>query len=183
MHLELEAAPPDRLRSKPQPRPGFYVRSLAHDIGVALGCGGYLQHLLRTAIGPYAADRRPAAGSAAGRRKTGGGHRRPKRGFLSTKSLCRLPEIELNSTAADRFIHGQEVVVFTTGVEDADVGLKRGRFGAPTIACWASASVRAVLARGRTLNITPAMVLNPVVDRFHRTEKRRPEVCQKELSC
>ncbi len=32
---------------------GTYIRSLAHDIGEALGCGGYLLKLKRTAIGPY----------------------------------------------------------------------------------------------------------------------------------
>ena len=32
---------------------GFYVRSLARDIGERLGCGGYLAALRRTAIGPY----------------------------------------------------------------------------------------------------------------------------------
>jgi tRNA pseudouridine55 synthase len=31
--------------------PGFYVRSLAHDLGAALGCGAYLQRLRRTASG------------------------------------------------------------------------------------------------------------------------------------
>ncbi|HOY56293.1 MAG TPA: tRNA pseudouridine(55) synthase TruB [bacterium] len=32
---------------------GTYIRSLAHDIGQALGCGAYLQTLQRTKIGPY----------------------------------------------------------------------------------------------------------------------------------
>lgn len=32
---------------------GFYVRSLAHDIGESIGCGGYLSDLSRTMIGPY----------------------------------------------------------------------------------------------------------------------------------
>jgi tRNA pseudouridine55 synthase len=32
---------------------GTYVRSLAHDLGQALGCGGYLSALRRTAVGPY----------------------------------------------------------------------------------------------------------------------------------
>lgn len=31
---------------------GMYVRSLAHDLGVALGCGAYLSGLTRTAVGP-----------------------------------------------------------------------------------------------------------------------------------
>lgn len=32
---------------------GTYIRSLAHDFGAALGVGGYLSSLCRTAIGPY----------------------------------------------------------------------------------------------------------------------------------
>jgi tRNA pseudouridine55 synthase len=32
---------------------GFYVRSLAHDIGVKLGCGAHLSSLVRLTVGPY----------------------------------------------------------------------------------------------------------------------------------
>ena len=32
---------------------GTYIRSLAHDVGVALGCGGYLSALRRTRIGEF----------------------------------------------------------------------------------------------------------------------------------
>ena len=32
---------------------GTYIRSLANDVGAALGCGAYLQALRRTAIGEY----------------------------------------------------------------------------------------------------------------------------------
>jgi tRNA pseudouridine55 synthase len=35
-------------------RGGFYVRSLARDLGRTLGCGAHLTALLRTAIGPWA---------------------------------------------------------------------------------------------------------------------------------
>lgn len=33
---------------------GTYVRSLAHDLGVRLGCGAHLSSLRRTSVGPYA---------------------------------------------------------------------------------------------------------------------------------
>lgn len=33
---------------------GFYVRSLAHDLGNALGCGGHLKSLVRRRTGPFA---------------------------------------------------------------------------------------------------------------------------------
>ncbi|MCL0028734.1 tRNA pseudouridine(55) synthase TruB [Dehalococcoidia bacterium] len=32
---------------------GFYMRSLAHDLGQALGCGGHLQRLIRERSGPF----------------------------------------------------------------------------------------------------------------------------------
>ena len=32
---------------------GFYVRSLAHDIGEKLGCGAHLSSLVRLSVGPY----------------------------------------------------------------------------------------------------------------------------------
>ena len=35
---------------------GFYVRSLARDLGARLGCGGYLTALRRTRVGPFAVD-------------------------------------------------------------------------------------------------------------------------------
>lgn len=36
---------------------GTYIRSLAHDWGQALGCGGYLSALRRTAIGTHSVDK------------------------------------------------------------------------------------------------------------------------------
>ena len=35
---------------------GFYLRSVAHDLGEALGCGGYLKELVRTKYGIFTAD-------------------------------------------------------------------------------------------------------------------------------
>jgi tRNA pseudouridine55 synthase len=35
---------------------GFYVRTYAHDIGEALGCGGHLKALRRTKSGRFVAD-------------------------------------------------------------------------------------------------------------------------------
>jgi len=35
---------------------GTYIRSLAHDLGQALGCGGHLSSLVRTRVGPFGLD-------------------------------------------------------------------------------------------------------------------------------
>lgn len=52
--LSFEA--PDRLRLRVECSAGGYVRSLAHDIGAALGVGGHLSYLRREAAGHFAAE-------------------------------------------------------------------------------------------------------------------------------
>jgi tRNA pseudouridine55 synthase len=41
---------------------GTYIRSLAHDIGAALGCGAHLSRLERTRIGPFTVGEAVASG-------------------------------------------------------------------------------------------------------------------------
>lgn len=51
--LSLSAVSPGRLAIEVHCGPGTYVRSLARDIGAALGCGGHLGSLRRHAAGPF----------------------------------------------------------------------------------------------------------------------------------
>jgi len=44
---------PPRLEFEVACTSGTYIRTLAHDLGRALGCGGHLERLVRTAVGPY----------------------------------------------------------------------------------------------------------------------------------
>jgi tRNA pseudouridine55 synthase len=149
---------PDLISLEVRTSSGFYVRSLAHDIGVALGCGGHLHHLHRSAIGPYTAENAlqqetlQAAESA--ENITQGGLWIP----IEDVALP-FPEVELNPTAANRFTHGQEVVVFKSGAVDLEKGSQVVIRG-PGKRLLGIGSVRAVLARGRTLNIAPSMVLD-----------------------
>ena len=136
---------------------GFYVRSLAHDIGRMLGCGGYLHHLCRQAIGPYKVEDalpQQALDDA-----------RDPAEILESKAwipldqiMLPLPELTINAAAADRFVHGQEVVVFKTGTEsietDGQVVIRASNGSLVGIGV-----VKAVLARGRTINVHPTMVL------------------------
>jgi tRNA pseudouridine55 synthase len=71
--LVLEDWTPPDLRFRATVSAGTYVRSIARDVGEALGCGAHLLTLTRTAVGPFhledaraaeavtAADLRPAA--------------------------------------------------------------------------------------------------------------------------
>ena len=51
--LDLLGFDGDTIRFRLRSSPGFYVRSLAHDIGARLGCGGYLESLRRTRAGRF----------------------------------------------------------------------------------------------------------------------------------
>ena len=136
---------------------GFYVRSLAHDIGRVLECGGYLHHLRRLAIGPYDL-------SKAIPQKVLEEAEDPSEIIESDcwipleQAMLPFPEITINTAATERFTHGQEVVVFKSGVEDIETG-EQVVVRNPAGALIGIGTVKAVLARGRTLTVHPSMVL------------------------
>ena len=155
--LAIRAIAPNVLAVDATTSTGFYVRSLAHDIGVELGCGGFLEYLHRASIGPYSAADAFTQDALVNAKTPDDVIGSPAWVPIETIALP-FAAIDLNATAADRFVHGQDVVFFSpelTGVENgASVvvrGADRGLLGIGT--------VRAVLARGRTLNVAPEMVL------------------------
>ena len=54
--FDIEALTDDRLSCRVTCAPGFYLRSLAHDLGQALGCGACLEHLRREHSGAFGLD-------------------------------------------------------------------------------------------------------------------------------
>ncbi|HTY09165.1 MAG TPA: tRNA pseudouridine(55) synthase TruB, partial [Candidatus Edwardsbacteria bacterium] len=55
--LDLVGIAGDRLTLDVRCSKGTYIRALAHDIGAALGCGGAIERLTRTAVGDFVLDR------------------------------------------------------------------------------------------------------------------------------
>jgi tRNA pseudouridine55 synthase len=165
--LSLEAKSPEILSVVATTSTGFYVRSLAHDIGVDLGCGGYLHHLHRETIGPYTADgalEQEALQAADGPEVITSGD-----SWVPLENIALpFPDIDLNSSAAERFIHGQDVVVFKPGIEGLQTDAKVVVRGAGN-RLLGIGSVRAVLARGRTINIAPSMVFETAAALKSRT--------------
>jgi len=157
--LALEALAPDLLGVEVTVSSGFYVRSLAHDLGTELGCGGYLGRLERVSIGPYAAaDAIPQSllETAAGPDVIVG----QKAWIPIDRVTLPFPEVPLNRAAGERFAHGQEVVVLRTGggplAVDNEVAVR-----SPGGQLLGVGIVQSVLARGRTVGIRPSMVLLP----------------------
>jgi tRNA pseudouridine55 synthase len=86
---------------------GTYVRTLAHDLGEALGCGAHLTSLRRVAIGPYRVeaalppDARPAPAGEAFR----------ARALPPARAVDFLPFVSLTAEEAARLRHGQAPVL------------------------------------------------------------------------
>lgn len=87
---------------------GTYVRSLAHDIGEALGVGAHLVSLRRTTMGPLSVARAlaldalddPAAVAAAA--------------LAPLQALEHLPTLDVDAAAAARLVHGASVPLAVT---------------------------------------------------------------------
>ena len=151
--IELEAAGADRLAFKVTCSSGTYLRSLAHDIGETLGCGGHLASLRRVRIGPWRVEDAVSAETLANRPQE-----MDPGAFVSlAAAILPFPEVVLNPTALDHFAHGQEVAVreaegaFAPGSPVA-VRDRSGELVGIGVAL-------AFLARARTVNVAPRMVL------------------------
>lgn len=83
---------------------GTYVRTLAADIGEAIGCGGAVARLCRTRVGPYRID---AAVPWDEIREARPGDGLRGRILPLDTALVAMPEVRLPASEAHRFLHGQ----------------------------------------------------------------------------
>ena len=154
--LRLSQDSPDRLSFEVTCSSGTYVRSLAHDLGQTLGCGGHLLSLRRLRIGPYLVEDAVGAEALALRPEA-----IPASALVSLSNLrLPFPDVSLNPTALAHFARGQEVAVRDVEGAFGPGGLVSVRErGGELIGVG---SVVAYLPRARTLNMAPRMVLGPL---------------------
>ncbi len=90
---------------------GTYVRTLAEDIGEALGCGAHVAALRRTGVGPYDGSHMIALEEL--RRLAGSGDHAALDGLLLPieSALTQWPDVQLNNDAAFYVRQGQPVQV------------------------------------------------------------------------
>lgn len=155
--LTLEVLDHSRLAVELTCSTGFYVRSLAHELGLELGCGAHLEHLSRVSVGPYAAASAlpqaelAAAGSAA--------EVLAHAAWMPLADIAMpFPTISLNPGATERFTHGQEVILLRPGGEGLAVE-SPVRILDPGGALLGIGTVTSVLTRGRTVSVRPTVVL------------------------
>jgi tRNA pseudouridine55 synthase len=103
--LTMEGYEEGLVRVRVRSSAGFYVRSLAHDLGQRLGCGAYLETLRRVKAGDFAEDSAIALddvereGSEAGRLI-----------IPLERLLPHIPAVVLNERGLGRASHGNEIM-------------------------------------------------------------------------
>jgi tRNA pseudouridine55 synthase len=109
--IEVEEVASPQARVRVVCGKGTYLRSLAADLGTALGCGAAVERLVRTRVGPFAlADAVPWAELSDGPAAALAARVRPAEAALSG-----WPSLRLDARAAGRFEHGQAAEIVPAG--------------------------------------------------------------------
>lgn len=147
--LERVSFEGDTLRVRVACSAGFYVRSLAHDLGAALGIGAHLASLRRTRSGPFGLE-----GALTVEEIVGMDAARLRRAVAPLASLLpHLPEMRLTDAGARQVGHGRPATPADVGVPGALAALGRGE------------RVRLVDGQGRLVAVAESRppVLHPLV--------------------
>lgn len=105
--LALVGMEPPEVRLEALVSTGTYVRSLARDLGRALGCGAHLTALRRTAVGPFDVEDAVPAAELTG----GAGIPEPPAWLEPAEAVSFLPRVELTAEEGRRVAHGQRIAV------------------------------------------------------------------------
>ncbi len=101
--LDLLAYAPPLLTLRVACSSGTYIRSLAHDLGAALGCGGHVVALRRTAVGHFTLAQAVALGDLTAENLAT--HLLPPEA-----AVAHLPRLEVDEAGAARLALGQRLV-------------------------------------------------------------------------
>jgi tRNA pseudouridine55 synthase len=104
--IEVLALDPPDLTIRVRCGKGTYIRTLAADLGAALGCGGSIRTLARTRVGPYHLDRAVPWEELA---RAGDGQALWPRVLPPDSALRDLPAVTLGAAGARAFGFGQSV--------------------------------------------------------------------------
>ncbi len=94
---------------------GTYIRSIARDVGEALACGGFVETLVRTRIGPFTLEQ--AVGAADLSTESIGRHLRP-----ALDAVPDLPRLVLDSRQLESVIHGRRLATAELGGPSVPAG-------------------------------------------------------------
>jgi tRNA pseudouridine55 synthase len=135
---------------------GFYVRSLAHELGARLGCGAYLESLRRVRAGAF--DEAAAVGLAAVEAE---GRAASQWIVPIDRLLAQVPAVVLNDRGMRRAAHGNDIALDDTTPAASGTVVSDAAFPAAGDARW-----RLLDEGGRLVAIAESRaggVLHPVI--------------------
>jgi tRNA pseudouridine55 synthase len=97
---------------------GTYVRSLAHELGLGLGCGGHLESLHRLQVGPFSSEDACTIDEIAAGHADGAS---PPPGWMDFDSIpLPFEEVRTDAQQERRIVHGQTVLIRSSTSEEGD---------------------------------------------------------------
>lgn len=106
MRFDMMKFDPPNLEFEARVGSGTYIRSMAHDLGIDLGCGAYLSQLRRTKIGHFSIDQAVPLETLVREPDL-----LPAHLLTLTEALSHLPKITINPNIEEEILHGRP---FTT---------------------------------------------------------------------
>lgn len=120
---------------------GTYIRSLARDLGERLGCGGYIETLRRTRVGPFTAEAAVSLDVVVAEARA--------RLLPAAAAVAELPRLELSAEEIARLRQGQAVrLPPARAAPELEVAVFDTKGALLAVACVEGAQVRPVKVLG-----------------------------------
>jgi tRNA pseudouridine55 synthase len=135
--------------------PGTYIRSLAHDMGVTLGCGAHLAEIVRTAVGEFTLDQAVQLEDL---------ERSAAEGNLTRyvipleRLLPELPSVTVLPLLEQRVRHGSKFNVQIAQIQPGRVSAAQGATAELNSGEWKPARLRVFSQQERLIAIAEAVV-------------------------
>jgi tRNA pseudouridine55 synthase len=134
---------------------GGYIRSLAHDMGITLGCGAHLQEIVRTAVGEFTLDQAAKLEDL---------ERASAEGDLARyvipleRLLPELPSATIPPLIEHRVRHGSKFTVQLAQIQPGRVSVAQGATAELNSGEWKPARLRVFNQQQRLIAIAEAVV-------------------------
>ena len=134
---------------------GTYIRSLAHDMGAALGCGAHLAEIVRTAVGEFTLDQSVKLDDLA--RAAGAGDL-ARYVIPLERLLPELPSVTVPPLLERRVRHGSKFNVQIAQIQPGRVNAAQGATAELNSGEWKPARLRVFSQQERLIAIAEAVV-------------------------
>ncbi len=134
---------------------GTYVRSLAHDMGAALGCGAHLAQITRTAVGEFTLDQAASLNDLEVAAKDGD---LPRYVIPLERLLPELPSVTILPLLEKRVRHGSKFNLQIAQIQPGRVSSAQGATTELNSGEWKPARLRVFSQEERLIAIAEAVV-------------------------